>query len=219
MWLIEPPIPAQEAPIYVSAKANASESKEKERVLGICSTTAVVTESKPDAGRGITPEIISANSYMKRYEHKPNFFDDGSNTTVRVVQQPTHGRLEFIRDLGYHSGYESLNPNETKFNAKNLIIHYVPEIGYDEMDSYAVEFKQNGVKVRVKYFVMVNSVLALPEKYCEIAPGRFRKGGEWKISLLPSQATDDLDSWLRATSLQATLSNAVSAVRGFRAAG
>ena len=157
---------------------------------------------------------------MERYEKKPNFFGDGSKTTVTVLQQPAHGRLEFVRETvdnphTYYQ-YETLDPAETEFNAKGLVIRYIPETDYAGDDSYVVQFDQGGVKVKVKRFFMMDSRVDLKYGGCVTVPGQYKKDGDaWKISLLPSQTTDDLDSWLRATSFQALLSNAVSAVQGF----
>jgi len=128
MWFAEPPIPAQEAPVYIAAKASAPESQKKERILGICSKVQMVEKNKEYLAGNYSYYRLAvgfASDYMKHYENKPNFFGDGSRTTMRVVQQPTYGRLDFIRDLGYGSGFETLDSAETEFNAKGLGIDYI----------------------------------------------------------------------------------------------
>ena len=199
MWLIEPPTPAQEAPVYIAAKATAHKPRKKERILGICEGI----EMGGGISIGDAPFIGAANSYMERYERKPNFFGDGSKTTVTVLQQPAHGRLKFTRVDEYNHGDETLDPAEAEFNAKGLVIRYIPETDYSGDDSYVVQFDQGGVKVKVKNFFMMDSRVDLKYGGCVTVPGQYKKDGDsWKISLLPSQTTDDLDSWLRATSLQ-----------------
>ena len=128
MWFAEPPTPAQEAPVYIAAKASAPESQKKERILGICSKVQMVEKNKEYLAGNYSYYRLAigfASNYMKHYENKPNFFGDGSRTTIRVVQQPTYGRLDFIRDLGYGSGFETLDSAETEFNAKGLGIDYI----------------------------------------------------------------------------------------------
>ncbi|MDR2014437.1 MAG: matrixin family metalloprotease [Azoarcus sp.] len=227
MWLGEPPTPAQEAPIYIAAKATAHESQKKERVFGVCWNIPAAGQEY-QAYRAIYDgiRVRDANYYMDHYEKnpKPNFFGDGSRTTVIITKQPAHGRLEFlILNPEYPSRSETLDPAEAKFNAKNLVINYIPEAGYLGMDSYDIEFEQDGVKVKIKNFIVVDD---RPNQWkedlkdkadCEIAPGKYKKykEGIWKISLLPSQTTTDLASWQRTAELSNILASAVTAVQGF----
>ncbi|MCL2523139.1 MAG: hypothetical protein FWF17_00875 [Betaproteobacteria bacterium] len=222
MWLIEPPTPAQEALIYIAAEANASKPQKKERAYGVCWNIEMAQKGEIYSHFYGGIDIYAANYYMELYENKPDFFGDGSNTSVAIVQQPAHGKLEYSTGFEMVNGYSvpmpavPLDSEHNTFNAKALQIQYTPEGEYVGKDYFVIEFKQGEVSVIVKNFVMVGTVINKYPIDCEIAPGEYKKFRDyWKISLSPSKMTDDLDSWLPAPSLQALLSTAVSAVQGF----
>jgi hypothetical protein len=78
-------------------------------------------------------------------------------------------------------------------------------------------FEYNGIKVKLHNFVVVDYAanLQLVDEYCEISPGELKEEGIWKISLLPSQETDDLASWLRLISLSTLLVDTTSVWASF----
>jgi len=199
MWLIEPPTPVQEAPIYyIAVKASVSKSQKRERILGICERVEPGFDSMGFINIG------DANLYMERYENKPNFFGNGSAAIVTIVRQPAYGKLKVWAFGKMENGLYSttraipavpLDSSNKVFNAEGLFIQYTPEADYLGDDSYVVQFEQDGVKVKVKQFFVVDPLKGSLYGGCEIAPGKYKKDLDtWKISQSAPSASD-LPAW------------------------
>ncbi|MDR3054846.1 MAG: hypothetical protein LBU53_05520 [Zoogloeaceae bacterium] len=218
MWQAEPPTSLYEAPVYVAANVSTPKSQRNERILGSCLIveTMQVQTNKEDMGIGEMEAIRAANFYMEQYEGKADFFGDGSHTTVTLLQPPAHGELDFIHNYEHSFSFENLDPGESIFNARGLMLRYIPEVGYTGKDFYVIEFEQNGVKVKTHDFVVVDYYANMPYVSCNTGQNKLRKNASvWKISHPSVEDYNTPDSWYRATSLYALLTSAKDALTGF----
>jgi hypothetical protein len=169
------------------------------RVLGRC----LIRENNP--GQLIQSEGMllsfgaAAVNYLGYFEEDDKYRSEeqlevlrqgGENAKVTIIQTPEHGRL-----VG-------------ESNASHA--YYIPDRGYYGHDKVVVLVElTSGEQVTVVYFIHMvhHGIQESEESILEFCGPR---GGFWKISLLPSQETDDLASWFRSTSLSVFLTGATT---------
>jgi hypothetical protein len=178
MWQAEPPVQViQSQPtIYLAAKSNVQQIHKKERVLGVCQPVEInMGDGHPVALFSIT----DAAHYMYVYEKKENFFGDGTKAKVTLVSPPKSGKIEYVDDVP---------------------VTYLPNQNFEGYDSFVLQVEQDGIKVKIKYFILVDYAANLKYITCPETP----KGaaGWWKISLNPApDYTQDIHPLLTYTGL------------------
>lgn len=166
MWQAEPPAQALMTPpaIYVAAKSGANGAATKERIVGVCQPVDI---NLGDETKIAIFSISAADDYMYHYENKANFFGKGKEAKVTLLQAPEHGELSFANGV----------PEE-----------YFPNENYEGRDFFIVQIEQNGVKVKVQYFILVDYPANLKYITCsEMPKGAY---GYWKISQSDANASN-----------------------------
>jgi hypothetical protein len=184
MFIDFPPNMSNETPVIVLAQSQqARQSSDTPRVLGTCRVT--INNPEGEFGGGI-PLAFSGEAVNYLFDFGGTRVNE-SNAKVTLLQGPEHGRL------GYEwKGALTYTP-VTDYYGKDKIVALVDIDGYQVTVVYFINVTRDGIQEDDE------SIL----KYC--GP----KGVRWKISLLPSQETDDFASWLRSTSLSTLLTGAV----------
>ena len=133
--------------------------------------------------------VFSASTYMYKYHGVEQF--DTNDAKTRIVQQPKNGSLN-LTERNY--SYQYIPNPSLAFN---------PEGNFD---SFVIEVEKGGVKVEIHYLIYVFTPEDGDYDMCKLE--------EWKISL-PSQTTDDPNSWAYSSPLSVLLYEAHSALTGF----
>jgi hypothetical protein len=180
--------------VAISVVAVSPSQAADDYALGEC---IVVGGQYVTEGQGIRP-ISNAASYLvmhlggdpdKNLDRVGGTFEGGE---ITLVKAPRHGKLVLSSD---------------EQEASRGWYRYFPEEGFYGQDRFVMQVEKNGVKVTIHYVMEIITDEESPRGVCEL--------GDWKISLLPFQETDDLVSWLRSTSLSALLTGATDAFSGF----
>jgi hypothetical protein len=187
-----------DAGVMVVAQAPRASASTKERVFGICLPFQYVAHGEQQHGGegGISPARM-AISYFKRYENltfAESEYPD-SVKDVRIVRQPTHGRVT----------YEPIE------GSKEVFWRYTPQAGYEGQDRVDFVVQVKGQPVRLVYYMQVT------KKNLDTTPDEeFCKQPLWKISLdAPDASSADLVAWQRSADLSALIARAGQSLTGF----
>lgn len=127
------------------------------RVLGVCEVIASDVGVELKAQLGLSS---AAQGYMYEFENREIDFREERGAKYTLVQPPRHGKLLLggVRD-----------PDE-----------YMPNKGYLGRDSFVIQAEKDGIKITLRYFVLVDYSANLEHISCpEMPSGSF---GHWKIA-------------------------------------
>lgn len=205
MWMPDTPLSTVDSPaIYLVANKISTNVGNPKYKFGVCEI--VSSESKD-----ISP-VLDAGNYIGRYVGGTLDFSNASDgsvrsdTSVRVIKLPKHGRLE--------------QPYANSDRFIKFDYNYVPDAKEDFVgnDHFIIDVSAGGITVRIYYTMSVD--VGQPFQHLNefgekvVNAGRCPKA-RWKISSNLPTGADDFSNWQTSASLNAMLANASGSLTNF----